>query len=122
MILFFLIFIAVNNPEESGNLGYFYNFGKSKILEKIKISENMASKYEKIAECYEKAAQDARHRAVEAQKTKEKKQAKEQKKRRETSCKVHRDKSKDNEDIPETGATNATFYPVYQQVMSSLHA
>ena len=53
----------------------FYNFGKSKILEKIKISENMASKYEKQAECYEKAAQDARHRAAEVQEKKEKKQA-----------------------------------------------
>ena len=33
---------------------------------------------------------------------------------------MHRDKSKDDEDIPETGATNATFYPVCQQVMSHL--
>ena len=42
------------------------------------------------------------------------------KKRSETSHKVCRDKSKDNEDIPGTGATNATFYLVYQQVMSHL--
>ena len=73
----------------------------------------MASKYKKQAEHCEKAAQDARCRAAEAQEKKEKKQAekqaKEQKKRSEPSCKVHRDKLKDDEDIPETGATNATL-------------
>ena len=61
MIFFFIV---VKNQGESGNFGYFYNFGKSKILEKIKILENMASKYEKQAEHYEKAAQDARHKAA----------------------------------------------------------
>ena len=40
--------------------------------------------------------------------------------RSEPSHKVHRNRSKDDEDIHETGATNATFYPVYQQVMSCL--
>ena len=83
MILFFLIFIAVKNPEESGNFGYFYNFGKSKILGKIKISENMASKYKKQAEHYEKAAQDARCRAAEAQEKKRKKGSRPKNKRRE---------------------------------------
>ena len=33
---------------------------------------------------------------------------------------MHRDKLKYDEDIPETGAINTTFYPVYQQVMSHL--
>ena len=84
----------------------------------------MASKFEKQAERYEKAAQDARRKPAEAQEKKEKKQAerqaKEQKKRGKTSHEVHRDKSKDDKDIPERGATSATFYPVYQQVMSCL--
>ena len=31
-----------------------------------------------------------------------------------------REKSKDDEDIPKSGATNVTFYPIYQQVMSRL--
>ena len=31
-----------------------------------------------------------------------------------------RDRSKDDKDIPRTGATNVTFYPIYQQVMSRL--
>ena len=31
-----------------------------------------------------------------------------------------RDRSKDDEDIPRSGATNVTFYPIYQQVMSQL--
>ena len=86
----------------------------------------MASKYEKQAECYENAAaQDARCRAAEAEEKKKKKRNRlrsrpKNKKKSETSCKVHRDKLKDDEDIPEMGATNATFYPVYQQVMSPL--
>ena len=82
----------------------------------------MASKYKKQA-CYEKAAQHARHRATEAHEKKERKQAekhaKEQKKS-ETSHKMCGDKSKDDKDIPKTGATNVKFYPVYHQVMSHL--
>ena len=31
-----------------------------------------------------------------------------------------RDRSKDDKDIPRSGATNVMFYPIYQQVMSRL--
>ena len=48
------------------------------------------------------------------------KEAKEQKKKDEKSCQMCREKSKDDEDIPKSGATNVTFYPIYQQVMSRL--
>ena len=33
---------------------------------------------------------------------------------------MSRNKSKDDDDIPKSGAMNATFYPIYQQVMSQL--
>ena len=33
---------------------------------------------------------------------------------------MHRDNSKDDKDIPRSGTTNITFYPIYQQVMIQL--
>ena len=33
---------------------------------------------------------------------------------------MHRENTKDDEDIPKSGATNVTFFPIYKQVMSQL--
>ena len=81
-------------------------------------------KLQKQAEKFEQPAQEARHKATEVAECKERKQAekqaKEQKKKDEKSHKMCREKSKDDEDIPKSGATNVMFYPIYQQVMSQL--
>ena len=78
----------------------------------------------KQAEKFEQVAQETRHKAAEVAECKERKQAekeaKEQKKKDEKSHKTCREKSKDDEDIPKSGATNVMFYPIYQQVMSQL--
>ena len=75
-----------------------------------------------IDKLQKQAAQEARCKAAEVAESKERKQAekeaREQKNRDEKSCKMHRLKSKDDENIPKSGATNVTFYPIYQQLMS----
>ena len=81
-------------------------------------------KLQKQAEKFEQAAQEARCKAAEVAECKERRQAKkearEQKKKDKKSHKMCRDRSKDDEYIPRSGATNVTFYPIYQQVMSQL--
>ena len=81
-------------------------------------------KLQKQVEKLEQAAQEARCKVAEVAECKERKQAenktREQKKRDEKSCKMCREKSKDDEDSPKFGATNVTCYPIYQQVMSQL--
>ena len=76
------------------------------------------NKLQKQAETFEQAAQEARHKTAEVAECKVRKQAekeaKEQKKKDENLCKMLREKLKDDEDIPKSGATNVTFYPIYQ--------
>ena len=78
-------------------------------------------KLQKQAEKFEQAVQEARHKAAEVTECKERKQAekeaREQKKKDEKTHKMCRDRSKDDEAIPRSGATNVTFYPVYKQVI-----
>ena len=78
----------------------------------------MASKYEKQAESYEEAAQSIelqRHR-------KRKKRSRSKSKRREVKHHVRflGISQKMTKIFFKTDATNATFYPVYQQIMSQL--
>ena len=81
-------------------------------------------KLQKQAEKFEQAAQEARQKAAEVAEHKERKQAekeaREQSKKDEKSRKMCREKSKDDEDIPRSGATIVMFYPIYQQIMSQL--
>ena len=83
-------------------------------------------KLQKQAEKFEQAAQEDRYKAAEVAECKERKQAekeaREQKKKDEKSRKMCRDRSKDDEDIPRSGATNVMFYPIYQQVKSRLNS
>ena len=133
-IFLFLFYFVVKNPEKIYSFGKVKKFEDSqsfreiKYLKEIKIflkkmsAKSSISKFQRQAERFEQAAKEARHKAAEDAEHKERKQAekeaKEQKKRDEKSCKRSRNKSKDDDDIPKSGATNTTFYPVHQQVMS----
>ena len=93
------------------------------IKETLSTQSNI-QKFEVQAKKYEQAAVDARHKAAKATEKKEKKLAKKEardiKNRDEKLRKVHREEPNNDNEGPKLGATNVSFYPLYQQVMNRL--
>ena len=87
-------------------------------------TQSNIQKFEVQAKKYEQAAVDARHKAAKATEKKEKKLAKkgarDKKNRDEKLRKVHREEPNNDNEGPKLGATNVSFYPLYQQVMNRL--
>ena len=129
----FGIFGRTGTQDEWEHFGEIGNFQKNEhftetvnSFQTVDYIETMsnADKLEVRAKKHEQAALDARHKAELAREKKEKKlaekEAKTKKKKVVNLRKGHTGEPQDDDKSLRVGATNATFYPIYQQTMSRL--
>ena len=128
----FGIFSRTRTQEEWEHFGEIGNFQKNEHLtetvsfQTVDYVETMSSAdfFEARAKKYEQAALDARKKAELAREKKEKKLAKKEPKAKKKKLvnlrKGHTGEPEDDDESPRVGATNATFYPIYQQTKNRL--
>ena len=117
-------FGEVRCSKENKHFAETVSFKEVDNIDRTMSTQSNIQKFEAQAKKYEQAAVDARHKAAKAAEMKEKKLAKKEargkKKRDEKLRKVCREEPDNDDEGPKLGATNVSFYLLYQQVMNRL--